>query len=191
MKKSERWVSLALGLGLLVFGRKSRQAAGWGAYLVLRGLTGFCFFNRLTGRNTSVQEIRLHKKYRVAQPPSLVYQAWQRVELIPQFMQHVEHVSALDDRYSRWKTSFHPAEWHVRLLEAVPNHRLVFRDTADSPVEFYLELAFAEGRHAGETDVEVSLFYRVRATDGPGIPEESTGRIESDVRDFGKFIEKA
>lgn len=189
VKKSERWVSLVLGLGLLAFGRKNRQATSLGAYLVVRGITGFCVFNRLTGRDTSVHEIRLHKRYRVAQPLSLVYQTWQRVELIPQFMRHVESVSALDDRYSRWKTTFHPAEWHVRLLEDVPNERLVFRDTADSPVEFYLELSFAEGRHAGETEVQVTLFYRVRAADEAGISAESSERIANDVRGFGKFME--
>jgi uncharacterized membrane protein len=107
--QQERKVSILAGSAVLMYsllrGRGARLPALLsGGYLLYRGLTGKCYFYEALGINRAGPEakagIEVERTVTVNRPRAEVYAFWRDLEILPQFMQHLEEVTDLGESRS-------------------------------------------------------------------------------------------
>src|SRR5690606_24596970 len=144
--KPERWVSAALGAGLLFYGIRRRSRAGTllalaGGKLLLRGSLGRCLIYKAFGINTasgadSVKEalgkgqFKVEKSIAIDRPVEDVYRFWRNFENLPRVMRHLKEVRTIDERRSHWVAKA-PAgieiEWDAEITEDQENQNIAWR----------------------------------------------------------------
>jgi uncharacterized membrane protein len=177
---AERWVSVAAGTGLAVYGVTRRSAGGWlmtglGALLVQRGISGHCHTYDVLGLNTADtgndtrQALSGSRGVSVAQSVVInrsveeLYRLWRNLENLPRFMRHLESVERVTDTLSRWRAKG-PAgidvEWNAEIINEVPNKVIGWQSLDDSDVVSAGSVNF-EDIGMGVTCVRVRLQYSV------------------------------
>ncbi|MGH8638308.1 MAG: YgaP-like transmembrane domain, partial [Burkholderiales bacterium] len=137
----EKWLSLAAGTGLALYGLSRRKTAGWaltalGGMLIQRGATGHCHVYEALGENTAGtgDDTRralggdagsiVEESVTINRSIEELYRFWRNLENLPQFMRHLESVERVTDTLSRWRAKG-PAgttvEWNAEIINEVPN----------------------------------------------------------------------
>jgi uncharacterized membrane protein len=115
---TERVASVVGGSALAVYGLSRKSLGGvalalLGGALLHRGATGHCEVYHVLGMttadetdldsNTSVaygRGIRVDEAVTINRSPEEVYRFWRRLENLPRFMEHLESVTAIDEKRS-------------------------------------------------------------------------------------------
>jgi uncharacterized membrane protein len=178
ISEAERWISMAAGTGLALYGITRGRAGGWitaglGAWLVRRGYTGHCDTYQMLGLSTAgtAQDTRqalggpagviVEESVIINRPISELYRFWRNLENLPRFMSHLESVERITDTLSRWRAKA-PAgstvEWNAEIINEVPDQVIGWRSIEGSDVVSAGSVNFDEAPGRG-TKVRVRLQY--------------------------------
>lgn len=222
----ERALSITGGGLLAVYGLGRRGVPGTalaltGAALVLRGVTGRCrVYEALgvdhsdhageRGRSWLVQQHgpsavldarraeRVVRSVTVARPRAELYAYWRDLENLPRIMRHVESVTVLDERRSRWTTrgpAGRTVEW-----EAVINHEredelIGWKSAPGADVPNAGSVRFTDTPDGRGTEILVTLEYvapggAVGAAVARLLGDDPGRQIDEDLRLFRSTMER-
>ncbi|MFN2448828.1 MAG: SRPBCC family protein [Candidatus Baltobacteraceae bacterium] len=211
----ERWISVGAGALLGAVAVKRRGTLGLlagaaGAELVYRGATGFCPVYGAFGIDTSAENetrnpnasvpygrgVRVEESIAVAKPADEVYAFWRRLDTLPQFMQHVEEVTALTGDRSRWRVRAPigaRATWEAEIINDIPGQLIGWRSLPGSAIHHAGSVHFDQ--RDGLTEVRVVLEYApparfVGASIARILGEEPQRQIAADLRRFKAILER-
>ena len=175
----ERMASVSIGLVFAGFGVLRRGLAGTGlgllgGALIHRGLTGHCpMYSALRvstahgvrGPSASVphgQGIRVKHSLIVREAPERLYQFWRQLENLPSFMRHIESVTVVDARVSRWRAhgpADHAIEWDAEIINDVESELIAWRSLPGTLVPNAGSVRFERLLDGHGTNVTVTLEY--------------------------------
>jgi uncharacterized membrane protein len=179
ISETERWLSMAGGIGLASYGLSHGRTAGWvlaglGALLFRRGITGHCDVYHALGMNSAgtgedtrqalggSAGVIVEESVVINRPVSELYRFWRNLENLPRFMSHLESVERITDTLSRWRakgpagTTF---EWNAEIINEVPDRVIGWRSIEGSDVVSAGSVNFDEMRIGRGTRVRVRLQY--------------------------------
>jgi uncharacterized membrane protein len=173
--EAERWISLIGGGALALYGLTRLNArglfiAGLGGALASRGLTGHCSVYQAIGVDTydgdqekvrTSQAVKVEQRMTVNRSPDAVYRFWRNFENLPRFMQHLESVSVLNDRRSRWVVKAPlgtTVTWEAEIINEKENELIGWRSVGGSDVDNAGSVRF-KPVPGGGTEVRVTLQY--------------------------------
>ncbi|HEX8659759.1 MAG TPA: SRPBCC family protein [Hymenobacter sp.] len=207
---TERVLSAAAGALLAYYGlRQQKDARGLGlglaalgTSLVLRGASGYCPVNQLTGRKSAPKEanpsIRIVETFTINRPVAEVYGFWRHHENLPKFMEFIKDVKQLDERHSRWTASLPggigSVSWESEITNDEPNLLLTWQSLPGSQIDNAGEVRFQEAPGNKGTEVQAVIHYRapvgalgrgVAKLFNPALSE----MVRSDLRRFKQLLE--
>jgi len=151
---AERWVSVAAGAALGLYGIRHWRDNGWVhatlAVLFLRwGATGHCEVYEALGINTAGSRsdtrrvlgggngINVEESITINRPVQELFEFWQHLENLPRFMDHLESVERLTETISRWRAkgpAGYTAEWNAEIINEIPNKLVAWRSIEGADV---------------------------------------------------------
>ena len=210
----ERWVSLAAGAGLAVYGLTRRKSAGWvltalGGMLMQRGATGHCHTYEAYGINTAGtgEDTRralggsagthVEESVTINRPIEELYRFWRNLENLPQFMHHLESVERVTDTLSRWRArgpGGKIVEWNAEIINEVPNKVIGWRSIEGSDVVSAGSVNFDDAGPGLGTRVLVHLQYsppggKVGAAVARLLGRDAATEIREDLQRFKQLVE--
>lgn len=210
----ERWASAIGGGALAIYGATRGSLGGIaialvGAALVHRGATGHCNLYEAMNINTAEAPLRnsenvsvsgergtkVEKSVTINRPASELYAFWRNFENLPQFMNHLESVTAAGPNRTHWVAKG-PAgtsvSWDAEVYNEKPGELIAWRTLEGSTVAHAGSVRFEET--GGSTLVRVSLKY-----DPPGgrlgsyvaglFGENPEQQIDEDLGRFKQLME--
>ena len=141
--------------------------------------------------------VRIEKTVTINRPLHEVYQFWRNFENLPRFMRHLESVTSLDDRRSRWRAKA-PAgmtvEWEAEILQDREHEWIAWRSIPGSDIENSGSVRFRPAPGARGTELRVQLQYsppggRLGRTIAKLFGEEPEQQIQEDLRRFKQLME--
>nr|WP_276602918.1 SRPBCC family protein [Nannocystis pusilla] len=210
----ERAASLAGAVGCFALAAIRRT---WGSIPVIavggallhRALTGHSpLYARLKvstahgvrGPSASVphgQGVKLLHTITVRQPPERVYRFWRELDNLPRFMRHLESVTVLDERRSRWRVRG-PADisvsWDAEIINDVPGELIAWRSLEGAELPNAGSVRFERGVGGHTTRITVNLEYHPPAGVIGTMISSALGanpqkQIESDLQRFKELLE--
>ena len=210
----ERLGSAAAAAGLTVLALRYRRAprlilgvvAGG---LLYRALTGYCPVYGLFGFRTTAPQpcnpnasvpygsgVRVEQSIAIARPAIDLYEYWRKLETLPSFMQHVEEVTALTARRSRWRVRApigSRVTWEAEIINDIPGQLIGWRSLRGSAIHHAGSVHFDERDNM--TQVRVVLEYApparyVGASVARVLGEEPQKQIAEDLRRFKTIAER-
>lgn len=191
---TERWVSLAGGSGLAVYGARMRSKAGAavtviGGALMARAIGGMVQAEPAT--------VTLREEVSVNRPPAEVYAQWRRLEDLPRLMEHVRSVTTDGDGRSHWVADGpmgRTVEWDADTTDDQPNRRIAWRSSGNTLVPHRGEVTFEEAPGSRGTIVRATITYQLPAGSiGASIAgllrQEPRANLRSDLRRFKAMLE--
>jgi uncharacterized membrane protein len=174
----ERWMSIAGGTALALYGMSRRRGSGWvlaalGGLLVQRGTSGHCHTYDLFGINTAgtgsdtrqalggSRGVNVEERVTINRPREELYRFWRNLENLPRFMSHLESVERITDTLSRWRAEGPggtTVEWNAEIINEVENSIIGWRSIEGSDVVSAGSVHF-EPLGTGRTVVRVRLQY--------------------------------
>ena len=171
-----------------------------GAYLLLRGVTGFCLvYDRLGKKAVDFRapNVNIRTSMIVDRPRDQVYAFWRRLENLPRFMEHLKKVEVLDQVRSEWTAALAgdvgALSWKSEIVKDDPGATLSWHSLPGSSIENAGKITFKD---AGDSATEVDIVISYHAP--MGVLGETAGRIlnpvfesmvAEDVRNFKRYIE--
>ena len=212
----ERYLSLAAGGLLLAAALRRRGVLGAAAgcvagELLYRGISGFCPAYAALGIDTSAASgcsynpeasvpygrgVRVEESIAVARPARELYEYWRSLDSLAQFMQHIEEVTVLTDRRSRWRVRApigSRVSWEAEIINDIPGQLIGWRSLPGSAVHHAGSVHFDE--RDGLTEVRVVLEYApparyVGASLARILGEDPQKQIAEDLRRFKAIAER-
>ncbi|GGK29008.1 cyclase [Deinococcus malanensis] len=199
-----RMISGAAGGALLLMGLKKRGVlgltlAGVGGYLAYRAATGqdpVMAAAGLSGNATAAKPIFVEHSVVIDRPAQLVYAYWRKLENLPQIMSHLESVTVLDEKRSRWVAKAPlgtHVEWEAEIVNDKPGERIGWHSLPGATVDNAGSVQF-ESLPGGGTRVHVALSYRppagaLGAAVAKLFGEEPSQQIAEDLQNFKATFE--
>lgn len=211
----ERWATAIAGGTLATYGLLRRSPlslalAAVGAYLVVRGATGYCPTYAATGVNKAGNDtqdavrkrlgdvgIKVTHAVTIMKPAADLYRYWRDFTNLPRIMDHLESVTVQDDINSHWiaKAPLNSTvAWDAEIINDVPNEVIAWRSLPGADVDNAGAVTFKPGPIGRGTEVRVSLSYAPPAGK-PGavvaklLGEEPTKQLDDDLRHFKNLME--
>ena len=210
----ERWLSMAAGTGLALYGLSRRKTAGWaltalGGMLIQRGATGHCHTYEALGINTAGtgEDTRrelggpggthVEESVTINRPIEELYRFWRNLENLPQFMQHLESVERITDTLSRWRARGPRGkivEWNAEIINEVPNQVIGWRSIEGSDVVSAGSVNFDDAGPGRGTKVTVHMQYtppggKIGAAVAKLLGRDAATEIREDLRRFKQMVE--
>jgi uncharacterized membrane protein len=210
----ERWISLAAGTGLAVYGLRRGRTAGWllaglGGMLLQRGATGYCHTYEAFGINTAGTGddtrralggpggTNVEEAITINRPIEELYRFWRNLENLPHFMSHLETVERITDTLSRWRAKGPGGtvlEWNAEIINEVPNQVIGWRSIEGSDVVSAGSVNFDDAGPGRGTVVRVRLQYsppggRVGAAVARLFGRDAATEIREDLQRFKQLVE--
>jgi uncharacterized membrane protein len=213
ISEAEKWISLAAGVGLTIYGISRTRRGGWllaalGGMLLERGATGHCRLYEAFNINTAgtgedtrralggSAGVHVDERVTINRPVEELYRFWRNLENLPRFMQHLESVERLTDTLSRWRAKG-PAgtvvEWSAEIINEVPNQVIGWRSIEGSDVVSAGSVNF-DRQGSGQTKVRVRLQYsppggKAGAAVAKLFGRDAATEIRDDLRRFKQLVE--
>lgn len=208
----ERIGSALAGAALVAVGLRARSFPGiivalLGGGLIHRGATGHCaLYDQLGVNSRKLQTesgvpgnkgIKVVHELTINRPRQEVYSFWRKLENLPQFMDHLESVTVLDQRRSLWKAKA-PAgrtvEWTAEIINEREGELIAWQSLPGSEVQNAGSVWF-EDTGTGSTLVKVSLEYQppggaVGAFVARMLGESPETQLAHDLRRFRELLEQ-
>ena len=200
--QQQRIISGAAGGLLALLGARRRGPLGLlmaaaGGYLVYRAATGNDpVMQAAGGGNTSSKPIFVEHSVVIDRPAQQVYDYWRKLENLPSVMSHLESVTTLDDRRSRWVAKAplgSHVEWEAEIVNDKPGERIGWHSLPGATVDNAGSVQF-ESLAGGGTRVHVALSYRppagaLGAAVAKMFGEEPSQQIADDLQKFKQTFE--
>jgi uncharacterized membrane protein len=210
----EKWVSIAAGAGLAMYGVSRLKSNGWfwtgvGGLLLRRGVTAHCDVYEALGVNTAARPndtraalggprgVNVLENVTINRPVEVLYRFWRNLENLPQFMRHLVSVERMTDTISRWQARG-PAgvivEWEAEIFNEVPNKLIAWRSLEGSDVVSAGSVNFDAAGPGRGTRVTVHLQYsppggKLGARLAKLIGRDAETEIRGDLRRFKQLVE--
>jgi len=204
VSQTERIVSVVSGSLLLYKSLtnkpKSYPRALLSAYMIYRGVSGFCPAYKLVGKKLvppKVSNVNIRVMLTINKPVNYVYEFWRKLDNLPLFMKHLESVTILDEETSEWKVkipgNLGSLKWKAAIIKDIENREISWRSFADSLIHSVGKVEFHDNGSFG-TKMEVMISYRAPfAETGETIAKVLnpifTHIVEQDVNRFKEYIE--
>lgn len=213
--QSERWISLLGGGALALTGLRRRNVTGTlltlvGAEMIFRGASGHCPMYGALGINTAgitaephnkdasvayQHGVRVEHSLAVTRPPGELYAYWRKLETLPRFMEHLEEVTVLTDRRSRWVAKAPlgtRVSWEAEINNDIPGQLIGWRSLPGSTIDNAGSVHFDE--RGNTTHVRVVLEYsppagQLGASIAKLLGEEPQSQIADDLERFKTLME--
>jgi uncharacterized membrane protein len=207
---TERWASMILGSGLLLFGlgRKRIAAALAGGALLYRGATGYCGLYSLLAIDSTEEKrdsvsvphgqgIKVERSIIVDRSPEELYQFWRNPENLPRFMSHVASVRAFGPNRSRWTmkaVAGNAFDWEAEIVNDKPNELIAWRTLEGGDVDHAGSVHFEKLPAGRGTKVRVVMEYRPPAGQigvavAKSLGQEPEQILDTDLRRFKQLVE--
>ncbi|WP_261664514.1 SRPBCC family protein [Deinococcus sp. Marseille-Q6407] len=199
-----RLLSGAAGGAMLMLGLRRRGVLGLGmaavgGYLAYRAATGSDPVMEAAGlgsANTAAKPIFVEHSIVIDRPAQDVYGYWRKLENLPQIMSHLESVTELDSRRSRWVAKAPlgtNVEWEAEIVNDKPGERIGWHSLPGASVDNAGSVQF-ESLPGDKTRVHVALSYRppagvLGATVAKLFGEEPSQQIAEDLQRFKTAFE--
>jgi uncharacterized membrane protein len=143
------------------------------------------------------QGVKITYTLTVRQPPDRVYKFWRELDNLPRFMRHLESVTVLDERRSRWRVQG-PADmsvsWDAEIINDVPGELIAWRSLEGAEVPNAGSVRFERGLGGHATRITVSLEYHPPAGVLGSLVATALGanpqrQIEEDLQRFKELLE--
>jgi uncharacterized membrane protein len=209
---AERWVSVAIGTAIAIYGLTRRRGgwilAGFGGLLVQRGVSGHCHTYQALGLNTAgtgsdtrralggSAGVNVDERVLINRPREELYRFWRNLENLPRFMAHLESVERITETLSRWRAEG-PAgtivEWNAEIINELPPERIGWRSIEGSDVVSAGSVHFEEAGRS-RTRVRVRLQYsppggKAGAAIAKLLGRDAATEIRRDLQRFKQLIE--
>ena len=201
---NERIVSAIAGSGLITYGISKGGLLGTalslvGGGLLYRGATGHCHLYSAVDKNTaepSQTRVHVQRSVTINKSQAELYQFWRNFENLPQFMNHLESVTVLDDKRSHWKAKAplgYTVEWDAEATGEVENERISWHSVEGSEIPNSGVVEFRPTANRG-TEVRVTLTYeppagKLGALIAKLFSEEPNQQVAEDLRRFKSLME--
>ena len=211
---AEKWLSLAAGTALALYGVTRRRSSGWmmaalGGMLLQRGATAHCHVYEALGVNTAgtgddtrralggSSGVHVDESVAINRPVEQLYRFWRNLENLPQFMSHLESVEKITDTLSRWRAKGpggKTVEWNAEIINETPNQVIGWRSIEGSEVVSAGSVNFDHlGPNRG-TSVRVRLQYsppggKVGAAVAWLFGRDAATEIRKDLQRFKHLVE--
>ena len=204
----ERIASVIGGLALAGLGLRSlKKTKGVamllsGGYLLARGLSGYCVFNTMIGRNANYRNasaIEASLTFMIDKPREEIYAYWRRLENLPQFMKHLSSVTQQDATHSSWVATIPGGlgtlSWDAEIVEDHPNEYIAWQSLPGSTIVNAGEILFSEIPSLPGTEVSVVISYRLPGGDLGSLAARFVNPVvesllNEDLNRFRDFMEK-
>ena len=199
-----RLISGVAGGALIMLGLGRRGVLGLGmtavgGYLAYRAATGEDPVMEAAGLGSAgaaSKPIFVEHSVVIDRPAQEVYAYWRKLENLPQIMSHLESVTALDERRSRWVAKAPlgtNVEWEAEIVNDKPGERIGWHSLPGATVDNAGSVQF-ESMPNGSTRVHVALSYRppagaVGAAVAKLFGEEPSQQIAEDLQRFKQAFE--
>ena len=201
-KDQQRLITGAAGGALALLGLRTRGFLGLimaaaGGFLIFRAAGGSQMVNQVTGGGpTSSKPIFVEHSVVIDRPAQSVYDYWRKLDNLPQIMSHLETVTVLDERRSRWVAKAPlgtHVEWEAEIVNDKPGERIGWHSLPGATVDNAGSVQF-ESMPNGSTRVHVALSYRPPAGPlGAAVAklfgEEPSQQIAEDLQKFKQTFE--
>ena len=214
ISETERWVSMAAGAGMALYGLSRRRTsgmvlAGLGAWLFKRGMSGHCDTYQMLGLSTAgtgedtrqalggPAGVIVEESVTINRPISELYRFWRNLENLPRFMTHLDSVERITDTLSRWRAKA-PAgttvEWNAEIINEVPDQVIGWKSIEGSDVVSAGSVNFDEAGGGRGTRVRVRLQYsppggKVGDAIARLIGSDAATQIRQDLQRFKQLVE--
>ena len=214
LSEVERWLSIAAGAGLTVYGLSRLKRNGWalaalGGMLLKRGATAHCDIYETLGLNTAVDPgdtraalrgprgVNVLESVTINRPIEELYRFWRNLENLPHFMRHLESVEKVTDTISHWRAKG-PAgtvvEWDAEIHNEVPYQVIGWRSLEGADVVSAGSVNFDSAAAGRGTRVTVHLQYsppggKVGAAVAKLFGRDAETEIREDLRRFKQLVE--
>jgi uncharacterized membrane protein len=173
-----------------------------GGYLLARGLTGYCVFNNMVGRNVitkNASAIEASLTFMIDKPREEIYAYWRKLENLPQFMKHLQSVISKDELHSTWTArvpgGLGSISWEAEITEDVPNEYIAWQSLPGSTIDNAGEILFSQIPSMPGTEVTVQISYRLPGGDLGSLAAKFINPVvesllNEDLKRFRDFMEK-
>jgi uncharacterized membrane protein len=170
-----------------------------GGYLLYRAISGHCAVSEAFGSRLPAAggDLKVRTHLIVNRPRAEVYAFWRRLENLPLFMHHLEHVDELDHRTSAWKLKMPGGageiRWEATIVKEEKDVELSWHSVPGAAIRNTGKVNFSDTPGKG-TRIDVMIAY--------GIPPGAIGermasllsvafrrRVEQDILLFKEYIE--
>ncbi|HTR29092.1 MAG TPA: SRPBCC family protein [Puia sp.] len=170
-----------------------------GGYLLYRAVTGHCALSAISARRSRAagDDMKVRAQLVVNKPRAEVYAFWRRLENLPMFMTHLEHVDEFDDRTSAWRLKLPggagDVRWEAKIVKDEKDTEISWHSVEGAAVRNTGKINFADTPGKG-TRIDAMISY--------GIPRGPIGdrlaalltpsfrqRIEEDIQRCKKYLE--
>lgn len=211
--ETERYASVIGGSALALYGLSRKSLGGLvlgllGGALLYRGATGHCNTYGALGINTAHgggkakgllggRGTRVVKSVTINRSRSEVYRFWRNFENLPQFMNHLESVTVINDKRSHWVAKA-PAgttvEWDAEIVRESENRLIAWRSLQGADVDNAGAVKFERLPGGRATRLTVSLEYippagMLGAAVAKFFGEEPAQQLEDDLTRFKEIME--
>ena len=216
--KAERVASAVAGGALLAFGVKQGGISGIllsvvGGEMLFRGATGHCHLYDAMGVDTTLDiegkkkspfsrsslltgKLHVTKSKTINKSAAELYEYWRSFENLPTFMQHLESVTKIDEKTSRWKATAplgQTVEWDAEITSDIPNQRIGW---ASLPGAFIPNSGVVQFSPTIDRGTEVKIVVTFEVPGGKlaewvawAFGEDPGTRIAEDLRRFKSLME--
>jgi uncharacterized membrane protein len=168
-----------------------------GAALVGLGLAAVLGVRARSRATPNDRRIRAEQHVTINRSPEELYRVWRNLESLPQIMSHLESVTELDQRRSRW-TAKGPlgthVSWEAEITQDLPGEIIAWRSLEGADVNNAGSVTFTALTHNRGTDLKVVLAYeppagKVGAALAKLFGEEPVLQLREDLRRFKQRME--
>lgn len=214
ISETERWASMATGVGLAAYGISRRSGSGWilaglGALLFRRGMSGHCHTYQLFGINTAgtgsdarqalggSAGVVVDESITIDRPIEELYRFWRNLENLPRVMRHLHSVERITDTLSRWRArglAGTEVEWSAEIINDVANQVIGWRSLEGSDVVSAGSVSFDEVAPGHGARIRVRLQYsppggKVGDAVARLLGHDAATQIREDLRRFKETVE--
>jgi len=219
--QAERALSVVAGGALALLGARRRDVPGValavvGAALLQRGATGHCMLYETLGLSSvdggrldleqqhgpaavldASESVRVERALTIDRPREELFRYWRALENLPGIMRHLESVTVLDTRRSRWKAKA-PAgmsvEWDAVIHNEIENELIAWKSEGAASVPNAGSVRFADAPGGRGTELRVVLEYdppagKVGRAVAKLFGEEPGVQVREDLRRFKAVME--
>jgi uncharacterized membrane protein len=140
---------------------------------------------------------RAERTVTIMRPPEDLYARWRDLARLPEVMAHLESVTSIDERRSRW-VARGPAgtriEWQAEITADEPGRLIAWRSVEGSDIENAGSVRFTPAPGGRGTEVKVLLSYELPAgrlgeAEATLIGESGDQDVREDLRRFKQLME--